>query len=35
MMIQCRVTGEWYDPMVEFERIMAENADVLIRLKAR
>jgi hypothetical protein len=35
MMIQCRVTGEWYDPMVELDRILAANADVLVRLKAR
>jgi hypothetical protein len=35
MMIQCRVTGQWYDPMIEFERILAENEDVLVRLKFR
>jgi hypothetical protein len=34
-MVTCRTTGQTYDPMVELDRIMRENADVLVRLKVR
>ena len=37
MMVQCRVTGVWYDPQVEFARLLCdpEIVALLKRLKER
>ena len=37
MMVQCKVTGRWYDPYVEFEKLMSQDWVVAImqRLKDR
>ena len=35
MMVQCKVTGRWYDPKVEFYKIMnsPEVVAMMIRMK--
>jgi hypothetical protein len=37
MTVQCRVTGRWYDPQVEFNKIMTQQwvIDIMKRLKNR
>lgn len=35
MMVQCKVTGVWYDPDVMLDLILMQNQDVLVRLKER
>lgn len=35
MMVQCKVTGVWYNPEVMLEAILMQNQDVMVRLKER
>lgn len=37
MMVQCKKTGRWYDPVVEFAKIMQASQTIAImkRLKER
>jgi hypothetical protein len=37
MMVQCKKTGRWYDPLVEFRKLMEskEVVAVMKRLKER
>ena len=32
MMVQCKKTGRWYDPMVEFRKLM-QQPEVIAMLK--
>lgn len=34
-MVQCKITGVWYDPEVMLDVILDANKDVLARLKDR
>ena len=35
MMVQCKVTGVWYDADVMLDTILMQNQDVMVRLKYR